>query len=435
MNAREFAVLCDGPARAAKTRTLLEKAFLIGANKPRSRGLFLRKTRVSMSNTVLQTWEDHVLGSDHPMTYGAKRPNRPTYHFPNGSQIDVLGLDNPDRLMSSEYDWAMIFEATELTEDDYEKVTSRLTGNATGYRQVICDCNPSHAKHWLINRARRGHMRRIPFTLRDNPRWWSVKSNDWTEAGLALLEQLKQLTGVRHTRLVEGKWASAEGLVYDGWNEDVHLIDRFDIPSNWRRVRSIDFGFTNPFSCLWAAINNDGDIYIYREVYGTEKIVQDWAKEINALSVGENIDATVADHDAEDRATLDREGIITIPANKAVTPGIQNMQRRLVVRPNGRPRLFYMRDSLINPDPKLRARGRPLGFCDEIVAYQWQPPKDGKANKEDPVKLDDHSIDGARYLCMYIDDGQSAMIDTATPVFADYEDDWVKVGGDSWEDL
>jgi uncharacterized membrane protein len=48
-----------------------------------------------------------------------------------------------------------------------------------------------------------------------------------------------------------------------------------------------------------------------------------------ALSQGEAIEATVADHDAEDRATLERYGVYTQPATKDVSPGIQAVQARL----------------------------------------------------------------------------------------------------------
>ena len=69
------------------------------------------------------------------------------------------------------------------------------------------------------------------------------------------------------------------------------------------------------------------------------------------------IEATVADHDAEGRATLQSEGIITIPARKEIMDGIQAVQRRLRKRPDGTVGLYVYEDSLIERDDwRNRAR-------------------------------------------------------------------------------
>jgi hypothetical protein len=72
----------------------------------------------------------------------------------------------------------------------------------------------------------------------------------------------------------------------------------------WRKIRAIDFGYVNPFVCQWWAIDNDGRMFRYRELYMTGRTVKDHADKINLLSSGESYEATICDHDAEDRATL-----------------------------------------------------------------------------------------------------------------------------------
>ena len=109
----------------------------------------------------------------------------------------------------------------------------------------------------------------------------------------------------------------------------------------------IDFGYSNPFVCLWIAIDDDGRMYVYREIYHTRRTVKVHAAQINRLSEGERYEFTVADHDAEDRAALLENGIATIAANKAIRPGIEAVQERLKVAGDGKPRLFVLRDSLI----------------------------------------------------------------------------------------
>ena len=56
-----------------------------------------------------------------------------------------------------------------------------------------------------------------------------------TAAGVDYFAKLDALTGVRRLRLKDGIWASAEGVIYEDWDEAVHVIDRFPIPPTWRR--------------------------------------------------------------------------------------------------------------------------------------------------------------------------------------------------------
>src|SRR5262249_22256155 len=153
----------------------------------------------------------------------------------------------------------------------------------------------------------------------------------WTEAGRSYIARLDGLTGVRKPRLRFGKWVQAEGAVYDDWDRQKHLVDRREIPPDWRRIRAIDFGYSNPFACLWIAIDDDGRMYVYRELYRTRRTVKVHSAEICRLSGDERYEFTVADHDAEDRATLLENGIATIAADKAVRPGIEAVQERLKV--------------------------------------------------------------------------------------------------------
>jgi phage terminase large subunit len=171
---------------------------------------------------------------------------------------------------------------------------------------------------------------------------------------------LDSLSGVRYQRLRLGKWVSAEGQIYEAYDAATHLIDRFDIPDDWRRVRVIDFGLVHAFVCQWWAIDGDGRMYRYREIYMTGRTVATHAKQINTLSEGEKIEQTICDHDAEDRQTLAENGIPNIAAKKDVLQGIGRVQDRLSKQADGRPRLFLLRDSLVEVDQELKANHRPI---------------------------------------------------------------------------
>jgi phage terminase large subunit len=205
-------------------------------------------------------------------------------------------------------------------------------------------------------------------------------------------------------RLREGMWVQAEGVVYDGWSDALHMVER--MPEGWhawRKIRSIDFGYVNPFVCQWWAVDNDGRMFRYREIYMTKRTVADHAAKINLLSQGESYEATICDHDAEDRATLKQAGISSVNATKEVSRGIQAVQQRLERGHDDKPRLYLLRNALVERDPALVEERRPLCTEQEMSAYVWQTTPDGKPDKEEPMKLNDHGADCLRYAVMYLD--------------------------------
>jgi phage terminase large subunit len=222
--------------------------------------------------------------------------------------------------------------------------------------------------------------------------------------------RLARLTGLRRARLFEGKAVQAEGAVYGGYNPALHLVDAFPVPDDWPRFRAVDFGYTNPFTCQWWALDNDGRMYRYREIYHTQRLVEDHAKEIVRLSEGENIETTVCDHDAEDRATLERHGVPTIPASKGISAGLQAVATRLRKAGDGRPRLFLMRDALVERDATLEAAFKPLCTEDEFPAYVWPESSQGRTIKEVPLDLNNHGMDALRYAVMHKDQEREVLI-------------------------
>ena len=58
------------------------------------------------------------------------------------------------------------------------------------------------------------------------------------------------------------------GQYFNNWSENLHVIKPFKIPDGWLRFRSMDWGSYHPYSCHWYAIDYDGVMYVYRELYG-----------------------------------------------------------------------------------------------------------------------------------------------------------------------
>jgi hypothetical protein len=263
---------------------------------------------------------------------------------------------------------------------------------------VIGDCNPGPAHHWIKHRP---SLRVLESRHEDNPSLYD-EAGGLTEQGRRTMAVLDALEGVLRERLRYGRWVSAEGAVY-AFDARLHLVDPFPIPPAWPRYRAIDFGYTNPFVCLWGATDPDGRLYVYRQWYRSGMLVEDHARRIVGATARERIVETVADHDAEDRATLERHGVRTVAAMKAIGAGIQAVQQRLRVAGDGRPRLFILRDSLLERDEALWRKRQPVSAEQEFDAYVWPKDQGGRPVKETPVDLYNHAMDALRYLVAHLD--------------------------------
>jgi len=395
-------IMVVGPSGTGKSRAILEKMHLMCSKYPGMRALMVRKTRASITQSAIVTFENFVLPMNDTVHF---RTGEQEYRYVNGSTVVIGGMDKSIKVMSSEYDFIYAQEATELTEDDWETLTLRNRYGIVPYQQVIGDCNPSYPSHWIKRRIdKQGGMTPIVSKHTDNPMLYDQETFKLTTFGYMYFEKLNKLTGVRLARFRDGLWAAAEGMIYTNWDPSVHLIDRFPVPGSWQRVWVIDFGYTNPFVWQCWAIDDDGRAYRTAEIYQTHLLVEDAAALIHAWrhEKGEPLPtAIVCDWDAEDRATLERHlNLDTTPANKDVINGIHSMMSRLRMQDDGKPRMFYMRDSLLEPDPALEDSMQPICTEQEIEGYEWEDQQ----KKETPKKVGDHGMDASRYLSTWLDD-------------------------------
>lgn len=397
-------VIIAGPAETGKTRAALEKFNALCWKYAGSQNALIRKVKSDMHGSCIQTYEDKVLGYKPQVRgtpivkYGGEHVE--FYDYPNKSRIWVGGLDNPGKILSSERDFVLVNQAEQLDLDEWETITTRTTGRAghAPYAQVMGDVNPGAPSHWIRHRE---SLRLLHSRHEDNPVLYD-RNGQLTAQGRRTMAVLDNLTGTRKERLRYGRWVQAEGVVYPQFDEAIHLIPRFDIPVDWRRIRVIDFGLKNPFVCAWWAIDNDDRLYRYREIYMTGRTVTTHARQINELSQYESIYETICDHDAEDRQTLAENGIPNIPAKKDVASGVGFVQDRLAhknLEGKPDPRILYLRDSLIEIDQSLAEQRKPTKTEDEFGGYIWKD----KVLKEQPVQEDNHGMDMSRYTAAYLD--------------------------------
>jgi phage terminase large subunit len=432
---RDAEVLLSGPAGTGKSRACLEKVHAMALLNPGMRGLICRKAAVSLSSTALVTWQKFVakesIEAGDVKYYGGSAQEPASYRYKNGSVIGIGGMDKASKIMSSEYDIVYVQEATELTQEDWEAITTRLRNWKVSFQQLLADCNPQAPTHWLKQRSDSGRTTLLDTIHEDNPVLFD-DAGKITENGAAYISKLDALTGVRFDRLRRGLWVASEGVIYTDYSSSTHLIDRADIPiprrvgahldplgipMTWRRYWAVDFGFTNPFVLQCWAEDDDGRLYLYREIYYTQRTVDQHAQKILSLVTNDRgawtepkPTAIICDWDAEGRATLEHNiGLSTEPAFKLVVEGIETVQRRLRIQGDGRPRLYLCRDALVEKDQSLDDAHRPTCTYEEVPDYVWKEPQSGKAPKDEPVKDNDHGCDAMRYLVSHKDTGDRAI--------------------------
>ncbi|MFO7922057.1 MAG: hypothetical protein R6U58_00015, partial [Bacteroidales bacterium] len=90
-----------------------------------------------------------------------------------------------------------------------------------------------------------------------------------------------------------------------------------------------------------------------------------------------------ADHDAQDRYELEQHGIRTMPARKDIRLGIEAVQSILKVQGDGKPRL-----QIFNTCRHAIA---------EMIGYRWAEGTETRDAKDEPLKVNDHTVDALRY--------------------------------------
>ena len=417
-------ILLEGPAGTGKTRSILEKVHALCQKYANVRALLVRQTKESMAESVLVTYEDHVLPLDSPIAQGPNRHNRQVYSYPNGSEIVIGGLDKWTKIMSTEYDIICVFEATEVARESYEGLLTRCRNQTSEmpYTQMIADCNPGDPFHWLNTRPEeeiavdpldensptRKAMTRLRSRHTDNPTLWDPQDGEWTQYGRQYMATLYRLSGARRARLLHGQWVAAEGTVYeDVWDPAIHSDQPHPDP---RQVRyyfiSLDWGYRNPGVVLLWAVDNDDRMWCIKQIYKRYATVNPWWRDqILRIMRHFELQAVVCDPSEPGYIEEFRQAKIpVVEGNNDRKLGIQHVEERLKLGADGHAGLYYCSDNQIHRDEGLAEDGMPTCTEQEYSVYSYPKGEDGKPIKEDPLDMDDHGMDATRYGVMYADE-------------------------------
>ena len=370
----DYETIIQGPADTGKTLAACWKLHIIASKYPGAQLAIVRKLQKSVYGSVLQTF-DRVIAGAPVDRYGGEKPEK--YLYKNGSVVWVGGMDNPDKILSSERDIIYANQAEELRLDDWEKMLTRATGRSAviPHPQVIGDCNPGGRLHWI--KQRKG-LTLVQSRHTDNPELYDQETGQITEQGKIRLGILQSLTGVRRKRLYEGIWATAEGAVYDMFDATTHVIERA-----WgefqRWYLAMDEGYTNPAVILLVGEDGDGRLHIAREFYRSGVLQRDVVATAQTWNTEQRADLVAVDAAAAGLiADLRDVGLPAQPHKGRVLDGITQVQSYLQIAGDKRPRLTI--------DPAC------IDTINEFESYVWKPEKD------EPLKENDHAMDALRYL-------------------------------------
>lgn len=451
-------VLLSGGFGAGKSRVGCEKGFMLNCRYPGNRGLIVRKNFSDVrSSTVEQTLIEEVIPEDHIADWNQGKhiiEHFTGQHDPNGapvnSEIHYHGLstgrssqddDLPRKIGGHQYSWIFVDEGVEITEGSWNQLQGRLRYNGKNqggvhykvpFRQIFTATNPAGPSHWMYQRFfepsddKKDDVEVYRMTAEE-----LVRELPDDKIPPDYVERMKSgFSGMYYERYFEGKWVGAEGVVYDEYERDAHaksveeLQEEVDSgwekhrskswqsggesvwatpPKDWKIYRSIDFGYRHPFVCQWWARSpeDESTFVLFRELFKTEELIEDVAKQIQEESQGMNIERTVADPaQAEDKATLQRHGVHSEEAKKDISAGIQAVKEKMAKKADGVPRLIFMKNALCHPpDSNLDDAGKPVCSLDEVVQYSW------KDDDDEPVKENDHGMDAMRYLIYTLSQG------------------------------
>ena len=396
--AGETDVLYGGAAGGGKSYAMLVDPLRF-AHRAAHRALILRRSMPELRELIDKSRELY------PKAFpGCKyREVEKLWTFPSGAKVEFGFLERDAdvyRYQGQAYSWIGFDEITHLpTEFSWNYLASRLrTTDSEITPYMRCTANPGGVgAGWVKKRyispsvpndsfvGDDGITRKfIPARLNDNP--YLAEDGRYEQ-------MLKSLPPTQRKQLLEGNWEVAEGAAFTEFDRDMHIIEPFDIPLHWERVKGLDYGYASESACVWATIDpNDNTLIIYRELYRKNLLATELAEMLTNMELNDPMSVRgVLDTACWSRTgttgptvaeTLIQGGHKLRPADKNRIAGKIQIHEHLKVQPSGRPRMQI------------------FNTCPNLIRELQSIPLD-KTNPEDVnTHAADHAYDALRYLIM-----------------------------------
>jgi hypothetical protein len=396
--AGETDVLYGGAAGGGKSYAMLVDPLRF-AHRAAHRALILRRSMPELRELIDKSRELY------PKAFpGCKyREVEKLWTFPSGAKVEFGFLERDAdvyRYQGQAYSWIGFDEITHLpTEFSWNYLASRLrTTDSEITPYMRCTANPGGVgAGWVKKRYISPSMpndsfvgddgitrKFIPARLNDNP--YLAEDGRYEQ-------MLKSLPPTQRKQLLEGNWEVAEGAAFTEFDRDIHIIEPFDIPLHWERVKGLDYGYASESACVWATIDpNDNTLIIYRELYRKNLLATELAEMLTNMELNDPMSVRgVLDTACWSRTgttgptvaeTLIQGGHKLRPADKNRIAGKIQIHEHLKVQPSGRPRMQI------------------FNTCPNLIRELQSIPLD-KTNPEDVnTHASDHAYDALRYLIM-----------------------------------
>jgi hypothetical protein len=396
--AGETDVLYGGSAGGGKSYAMIVDPLRF-AHRSAHRALILRRSMPELRELIDKSRELY------PKAFpGCKyREVEKLWNFPSGAKIEFGFLERDAdvyRYQGQAYSWIGFDEITHLpTEFSWNYLASRLrTTDPEITPYMRCTANPGGVgAHWVKKRyispappndsflGADGITRKfIPARLQDNP---------YLAYDGRYEQMLKSLPPAQRKQLLEGDWDVAEGAAFTEFERPLHVIEPFEIPIHWERIKGIDYGYASESCCIWGAVDpSDGTLIIYRELYRKGLLGTELAQLLTEMEISDPMSVRgVLDTACWSRTgttgptvgeTLVRAGHKLRPADKNRIAGKIQIHEYLKLQNSGRPRIQI------------------FNTCPNLIRELQSIPLD-KNNPEDvDTHASDHAYDALRYLVM-----------------------------------
>lgn len=230
--------------------------------------------------------------------------------------------------------------------------------------------------------------------LSEDENVWHINM-EWADNPWLDEEEIASLTAALDKDSLEsrryGRFNAAEGAVYPEFDKNVHVIEPFDVPAEWRDKISVDPGLNNPLACLFFAVDWDGNVYVVAEHYAAGRDIDYHARHI--LCLADKLDWRFGT-DGRLQGLIDSAANQrTLAAEKSVTQLF--FERGLALSPKVDKDVFagIARVKSYLLQGKLKIFSTCTNLIREFKSYWW-------GSGDSPVKKDDHALDALRYYIM-----------------------------------
>lgn len=381
--ARARHIAYGGARGGGKSWAMRRKFVLLASRFPGLRLLLLRRTFPELEANHIMPLRAELDG------YAKYSTEKRMFTFPNGSILKLGYCDTEAdvyQYQGQEYEVIGFEEATQFTEYQMQFIaTCNRTTRDDFKPRIYYTCNPggvghNYIKRLFIDRRYIGKEKPedyvfIPARVSDNT---VLMEND-----PEYVNHLEALPDHLRKAYLDGDWDTIEGQYFSEFQRSIHVIEPFQIPAEWRRFRSMDWGYNAPCAVLWYAVAPDRRVYVYREFYQRQRLAKDVAAEIREASLFEKIDYTVASPDAWQKRGLGDamrgesiaetfllNGVPLIPADNNRLSGWQRIRENLALAPDGKPfvQIFSTCENLIRTLPLLTFGKISSGDHEDVAA-------------------------------------------------------------------